>query len=327
MRSIFKNDVLLSCWPVEGVLVLVCLCLMVVLASGQSKVNKNSTTSAAKGFDDPEQAVTALIGAAERFDIGALIEVFGSNNEDIVLTGEYPQDRQRAADFVTKAREKRTISLEPKNANRAFLLVGNENWPFPIPLVKNGAKWFFDGKAGKQQILYRRIGFNELAAIDICHNYVEAQQEYAYRKREGYDVHQYAQQIVSTPGKQDGLAWKNPDGSWAGPLGEGVAHAIEQGYKSDAEPYKGYFFKILKGQGPAAPLGEMDFVVKGVMIGGFALAATPAEYRVTGIESFIVSHDGIVYQKDFGDASLDKFNKMERFNPDKSWTPVQDEAQ
>jgi hypothetical protein len=127
---------------------------------------------------------------------------------------------------------------------------------------------------------------------------------------------------VSTPGRQDGLAWQNPDGTWGGPIGQNIARTIEQGYTGGSEPYHGYFFKILKGQGPAAPLGEMDFVVKGVMIGGFALVAAPAEYEVTGVRTFIVSHDGVVYEKDLGLNTVDEFKKMERFNPDKSWTPV-----
>ncbi len=154
---------------------------------------------------------------------------------------------------------------------------------------------------------------------------MHAQDEYAFKKREGYDVNQYAQRIVSTPGQQDGLAWQNADGTWGGPLGQKAARAIEQGYSAGAQPYHGYFFKILKGQGPAAPLGQMDFVVKGVMIGGFALVAAPAEYRATGVKTFIVSHDGVVYQKDLGPASLEEFEKMELFNPDKSWTPVLEE--
>jgi hypothetical protein len=153
---------------------------------------------------------------------------------------------------------------------------------------------------------------------------VEAQHEYALQKREAYDVNQYAQRIISTPGKQDGLAWQNPDGTWGGPIGEKVARAIEQGY-SRSEPYHGYFFKVLKGQGPAAPLGEMDFVLKGVMIGGFALVAAPAEYGETGLKTFIVSHDGVVYEKDFGPTTLDAFTKMERFNPDRTWKPVLEE--
>ena len=280
---------------------------------------------AAKTFETPQQAADALIGAAERFDEGALEQIFGSGGEDIVFSGEYPQDRQRAFDFAAQAREKKSVSVDSKKGNRAFLLVGNEDWPFPVPIVKLGARWAFDAKAGRQELLYRRIGSNELDAIDICRGYVEAQHEYALRAREGYTVNQYAQRIISTPGKQDGLAWQNSDGSWAGPIGEKIARAIEQGYSMNAEPYHGYFFKILKGQGPAAPLGEMDFVVKGVMIGGFALVVGPAEYGVTGVKSFIVSHDGVVYEKDFGPSTLTEFIKMERFNPDSSWKPVPEE--
>jgi hypothetical protein len=152
--------------------------------------------------------------------------------------------------------------------------------------------------------------------------YVEAQDEYAEQPREGYDVNQYAQRIISTSGKQDGLAWQDADGTWEGPIGENVARAIEQGYNSRAEPYHGYFFKILKGQGPAAPQGELDFVVSGVMIGGFALVAAPAEYGVTGVKTFIVSNDGVVYEKDFGPKTAEEFNRMARFNPDKTWNPV-----
>jgi hypothetical protein len=154
---------------------------------------------------------------------------------------------------------------------------------------------------------------------------VEAQQDYAFRKREGYDVNQYAQRIISAPGKEDGLAWQNADGTWGGPIGEKIALAIQQGYSSKAEPYHGYFFKILTGQGPAAPLGEMDYVVEGVMIGGFALVAAPAEYGVTGVKTFMVSNDGVVYQKDFGITTLDNFATMKRFNPDSSWSPVVEE--
>ena len=282
-------------------------------------------TAVAKTFDTPQQAADALVAAAEQFDERALQEIFGPGGEDIVFSGEYPQDRKRAADFAAEAREKKSVSVDPKKEKRAFLLVGSEDWPFPVPIVKLGAKWAFDAKAGRQELLYRRIGSNELDAIDICRGYVEAQHDYALQKREGYDANQYAQRIVSTPGKQDGLAWQNPDGSWGGPIGEKIARAIEQGYSGGAEPYHGYFFKILKGQGPAAPLGEMDFVVKGVMIGGFALVAAPSEYGVTGVKSFFVSHDGVVYEKDFGPATLNEFIKMERFNPDKSWTPVLDE--
>jgi hypothetical protein len=145
-------------------------------------------------------------------------------------------------------------------------------------------------------------------------------------KRTDGSVNQYAQRIISTPGKQDGLAWQNPDGSWGGPIGEEIARIIQQGYDSKATPYHGYFFKILKGQGPSAPMGKMDYVIKGAMIGGFALVAAPAEYRVTGVKTFIVSNDGVVYEKDLGPGSLEQFKKMELFDPDKTWTPVEDDA-
>ena len=272
-------------------------------------------------FDTPQQAADVLIDAAEKFDVVVLAQIFGPGGEDIIFSGEYAQDRQHAANFVSEAHEKKSVSVDPKSGNRAFLLVGDEDWPFPVPLVKTGEKWFFDAKAGRQELLYRRIGANELDAIAICRGYVEAQHEYALQPHQGYDVNQYAQHIVSTPGKQDGLAWQNPDGTWGGPVGDKIARAIEQGYSS-GEPYHGYFFRVLKGQGPAAPLGELDFVVKGVMIGGFALVAAPSEYGVTGVRSFIVSHDGVVYEKDLGPRTPDEFKNMGRFNPDQSWSPV-----
>jgi len=325
MTSTYAKASLLRLLWIAGTLA--CLSLPSHLTAQQpaAKTAPASVAVGAKTFDTPEQAADALVAAAEKFDEGVLEAIFGPGSDDIYLSGEYPQDRQRASDFAALAREKKSVSMDPKKGNRAFLLVGNEDWPFPLPIVKVGEKWAFDAKAGRQELLYRRIGSNELDAIDICRGYVEAQHEYALQKREGYDVSQYAQRIISTPGKQDGLAWQNSDGSWGGPIGEKVARAIEQGYSGNADPYHGYFFKILKGQGPAAPLGEMDFVVKGVMIGGFALVAAPAEYDVTGVKSFIVSHDGVVYEKDLGPATLNEFIKMERFNPDPSWKPILEE--
>src|SRR5579864_3332061 len=283
----------------------------------------SAVSTDARRFDTPQQAADVLIDAAEKFDVVELAQIFGPGGEDIVLSGEYAQDRQHATNFVAEAHEKRSVSIDPKNGNRAFLLVGDEDWPFPVPLVKTGEKWFFDAKAGRQELQYRRIGANELDAIAICRGYVEAQHEYALQPHEGYEVNQYAQRIVSTPGKQDGLAWQNSDGTWGGPVGNKIARAIEQGYTPGSE-YHGYYFKILKGQGPAAPLGQMDFVVKGVMIGGFALVAAPAQYAATGVRTFIVSDDGVVYEKDLGPNTLDQFKKMELFNPDKSWMPVKE---
>ncbi|MCI0443307.1 DUF2950 domain-containing protein, partial [bacterium] len=158
--------------------------------------------------------------------------------------------------------------------------------------------------------------------IEICRGFVEAQEEYAEQKHDGSTVNQYAQRIISSAGKQDGLAWKNPDGTWGGPVGDNAAEAIEKGY-GKGQSYHGYYFKVLKGQGPAAPLGEMDYVVEGAMIGGFALLAAPAEYSVTGVKTFMVSNDGVVYEKDLGPKTLDEFKKIEKFNPDESWSPLE----
>ena len=277
-------------------------------------------------FATPQQAAAALIEAAEKFDLATLLNIFGPGGEEVVLTGEYPKDRQRALDFAAEARKKTRVSLDPKSKNLAYVVIGDEDWQFPVPIVKRDSRWQFDAAAGLRELEYRRVGANELDAIELCRGYVEAQYEYAFAPRQGYDVNEYAQYVISAPGKQDGLAWQNPDGSWGGPIGESVARAIQQGYtgieQGKAVPYRGYFFKVLKGQGPDAPLGEMDYVVKGVMIGGFALVAVPAEYGQTGLMSFTVSQDGVVYQKDLGSRTLEEFKTMERFNPDQSWTPV-----
>jgi hypothetical protein len=294
-----------------------------LLAHGAARASRAAQAPPVKSFDNPKQAADALLAAATAFDVSALQELFGPKLEEIVLPGNDAEDRQRAAEFVDKAREKAHVSIDPTTRGRAFLLVGDTEWPFPIPIVKRGTRWSFDAEAGREEMARRRIGRNELDAIQICRGYVEAQHEYAHRVRDGFEVTQYAQRIISTPGTQDGLAWRKSDGTWDGPVGEKVAEAIERGYTDRTEPYRGYYFKVLKGQGPAAPLGQLDFVVNKVMIGGFALVAAPAEYGVTGVKTFIVSHDGVVYEKDFGPATLDAFNRMERFNPDRSWTPVE----
>jgi len=266
-----------------------------------------------------------LIDAAEKYDLDGLKEILGPDSYDIVHTGEPARDKEVAQKFAEQARIKNNISLQPKNPRRAILQIGEDDWPFAVPIVKVGTTWSFDSKAGRQELLFRRIGGNELDAIAICRGYVEAQHEYALQKRGTTGQNQYAQRIISTPGTQDGLAWKNSDGTWGGPIGEKVAEAITRGYTNRAEPYHGYFFKILKGQGPNAPLGELDFVVKGAMIGGFALIAFPAQYRLTGVQTFMVSHDGVVYQKDLGPQTAELASAIDRFNPDKSWSPVLDD--
>jgi Protein of unknown function (DUF2950) len=275
-------------------------------------------------FDTPKAAADALIAAAATYDVPALEEILGPDGKTLVVTSDPVQDKNQLEAFAAKAREKMEVVLDAKNPSRAILAVGDDDWPTPVPIVRKNGRWSFDSKAGKREVLYRRIGRNELDAIEFCHDFVDAQHEYALEKHDGSSVNQYAQRVISTPEKQDGLSWRNADGTPAGPLADTLAEAIAEGYSKKAEPFHGYFFKVLKGQGPAAPLGKIDFVVGGVMIGGFALAAAPADYRVSGVMTFIVSHDGIVYQKDLGPTTLEQFQKMERYNPDKTWTPVQE---
>jgi hypothetical protein len=277
-----------------------------------------------KTFATAKEAADALISAAESFDRPALKAILGPDADYLVAPGEPAQDRETAIAFAALAREKNAVVTDPKNPNRATIVVGDQDWPLPIPIVRKGGQWHFDSEAGRREILYRTIGRNELTAIEICRGYVEAQREYALEKHEGSGVNQYARHVIASPGKQDGLAWQNPDGTWGGPVGENVARAIAQGYSDKASPYHGYLFKTLTGQGPAAPLGEMDFIVKDAMIGGFALVAAPAEYLKTGVKTFMVSHDGVVYEKDLGEQTLGAFKAMERFNPDKTWTRVLD---
>jgi len=277
-----------------------------------------------KAFATPKQAADALIQATESYDLSSLEEILGPESKGLLSSEDPVRDKNNAAEFAAKARQKNEVTVDPKNPKLATLLVGNDGWPLPIPLVQKGGKWLFDTKAGREEILLRRIGSNELDAIQICRGYVDAQHEYAMEKHDGAEVNQYAQRVISSPGKHDGLVWRNPDGNLGGPVAEGIAKALEQGYTDKSQPYHGYYFKILKGQGPAAPLGQIDFVVKGAMIGGFALAAAPAEYRVTGVQTFIVSHEGIVYQKDLGPDTLKAFSNMVLYNPDKTWRPTDD---
>jgi hypothetical protein len=296
--------------------------LACLLALGLGMQGSAASPAAAKTFPTPQAAADALIAAAETFDVTALEEIFGPTGKDIIQTGEPARDREIAKQFAEQARTKMEVAVDAKTKRRAFISVGNDSWPFPVPIVKSGNTWSFDLKSGRNEILLRRIGRDELDAIEICRGFVEAQHEYAMTKHAGSTVNQYAQKIISTPGKQDGLAWQKPDGTWDGPVGENVARAIERGYSSRTEPYHGYFFRVLKGQGPAAPLGQLDYVVNGAMIGGFALIAVPAQYQVTGVKTFMVSNDGVVYEKDLGPNTLELAKKIDRFNPDKSWSPV-----
>ncbi len=306
--------------------VIVALCSWVAVQaqplSGPNAVASPQTTQT--GFATPQKAAAALIKAAGDDDLQALTAMFGTDGEGLVSTADHVQDKNYAAAFAERAQKKNSVVMDPKDPNRATILVGDEAWPLPVPLVKKGAQWYFDSKAGHDEVLYRRIGANELDAIQICRGFVEAQEEYASQVHDNSGINQYAQRMISTDGKQDGLAWKNSDGSWGGPVSETIAKAIQEGYTTRGEPFHGYYFKVLKGQGPAARNGELDYVINGVMIGGFAMVAWPAEYKVTGVQTFIVSYSGIVYQRDLGPDTATTAAAIERYNPDKTWRRTDD---
>jgi hypothetical protein len=273
-------------------------------------------------FATPEDAVAALVAAAETHDVPELKAILGPEGDMLVTSTDTVQDRNRAMAFAAEARVHTRLEFDSARTS-AVLNVGAEDWPMPIPIVEQGGQWYFDAAAGADELLRRRVGGNELDAIKACHDYVEAQRAYSLERHDGALVNQYAQRVISTPGKQDGLAWQAADGTWQGPLGEEMARFISEGYTERYEPFHGYYFKILKGQGPDTPLGAMDFMVEGAMIGGFALVAAPADYGVTGIQTFIVSWEGVVYQKDLGDTTLEAFRTMERYNPDSTWAAVE----
>jgi len=324
----YKNVCPLTIKNLSAVLVIAaCFVLVTALpAVAQTKAPSSATTQPPqKTFDTPQQAAETMILAVKNDDVAALLQIFGPAGKDFVASGDDVQDKNSRANFATQAQEKMHVDTDPHNPNRAIISVGDEEWPLPVPIVKQNGKWHFDSKAGRNEIVNRRIGKNELNAINICRGYDDAQKAYAEQIHDDSGVNQYAQRIISTPGKQDGLAWKNPDGSWGGPVGEAVAKALEEGYVDKRAPFHGYYFKILKGQGPAAPLGQLDYVIEGAMIGGFALVVVPAEYRVTGVMTFMVSYDGVVYQKDLGPDSLNIVKQMERYNPDKTWHRTDDD--
>src|SRR5438270_6777775 len=252
------------------------LCLLAIALScalwAQSQGQQGSSTAQAeqKGFKTPQLAAEALIKAAESNDVPALLEIFGPEGKDFIQSADPVNDKNVIEKFAEKARERHSVSVEK---GMAVLQVGTEHWPLPVPIVKRQGQWYFDSKAGHDEILFRRIGANELDAIRICHGYVEAQKQYALTAHGNPPVHQYAQKIISSPGQQDGLFWKNPDGSPGGPISEGVARALEEGYSEKGAPYHGYYFKILQAQGPNAQFGQINYVINGLMLGGFALVA------------------------------------------------------
>jgi Protein of unknown function (DUF2950) len=303
--------------------VLSVVALAMACTSHPAKSPENTQSAEQRGYSTPAEAAQALIVAAAAYDVPALLAILGPDGEVLITSADPVEDKARAAAFAAKAREKNRVEIDPGDPARAILVVGNDDWPVPVPLVAEEGRWYFDTEAGRDEILLRRIGANELDVITVSRGYVEAQQEYASEVHDGSGVHQYAQRIISTEGKRDGLAWRNSDGTWGGPVGSVVAAAMEQGYAARM-PFHGYYFKILKGQGPAARLGQLDYVVDGAMIGGFALVAWPAEYGVTGVQTFMVSYDGVVYQKDLGPSTPAIAAAMDRYNPDETWKPTND---
>jgi hypothetical protein len=274
-----------------------------------------------KTFDTPEAAIAAVIQACKGNDTAALDAIFGPDSKEVVESGDPSDDKDNRAAFVRAVEQKKVLVADPMNPDKVVLSIGKNDWPFPIPLVRKDGKWLFDTDDGKMEIIARRIGANELSAIDICRGYVTAQFEYAQSHgQNGLPV--YAQNIVSTPGKQDGLYWEPAKGAPECPIPKGFAQAATGMSIENREPYHGYYFHILKAQGPDAQGGPISYVVKDSMIGGFALIAWPAEYGVSGVQTFIVSHDGTVYEKTLGQDTAQEVEKITEYNPDKTWRPV-----
>ena len=286
-----------------------------------------SIASAQQAFKTPDEAASALVSAAKTGDRKAIVTVLGPDGEDIVSSGDEVADAATRQKFVAAYDAKHQIAME--GDSKAIMVIGPEDFPLPIPLIRKDGMWRFDTAAGREEILFRRIGRNELDAIQSCLAYVDAQNDYAEKDRTGAGVKTYAQRIISQPGKKDGLYWPTSQGEEASPLGELVAQATAQGYRvgGGRTPFHGYYFKILTKQGAAAPGGELEYVVRGKMIGGFALVAYPAEYGNSGVMTFIVNHSGDVFQKDLGPDTAKLAGRMSSYNPDRTWQKVSDAGQ
>lgn len=302
---------------------------LLVLVSGASLAALSLGAAEApvkqKTFATPQKAADALIAAAKANDVPALLAMFGPEGKEIVSTGDPVEDKNNRREFAEKAAQKTQISYDLGDPSRAILVVGNDDWPLPVPIVRKDGKWRFDSADGKEEILARRIGANELDAIALLRGYVEAQMEYASEDHDGNGIHEYAQKWISSPGKHDGLSWKNADGTTGGPIGEEIAELLAAGYTDKAAPVNGYYFRTLTAQGPSARLGARDYIVQGMMIGGFAAVAWPANYGVTGIQTFQVNNDGDVYEKDLGPDTATLAPAIKAYGPDKTWTITLDE--
>lgn len=277
--------------------------------------------STQKTFSSPEDAVSALVQAAEAHDRTATLAVLG-NASDWISSGDAVADRERVDRFVAAYETKHAIV---RDGDKAALTIGDDSFPFAFPLVRSGDRWRFDTAAGKNELLDRRIGENELDVIKVLQAIVDAERDYASQDRNGDGVLDYAQKFISSPGKRDGLYWPTAAGEPSSPLGPLVAQATAKGYKKSANvptPYHGYYYRMLKGQGKNAETGAFDYVVQGRGIAGFAVIAYPARYGNSGIMTFIVNQDGKVYQSDFGRNTTERASQMQRFDPGRGWSPV-----
>jgi hypothetical protein len=300
------------------------LAMLFILTAGHPALAAPAI-KAQKSFATAEEAVSALAAAVKSNKTKEIIAILGPGSEKIISSGDPVADKTALERFYSLYDEKHL--LEGAAGNRKTLVLGNDDFPFAVPLVKKGDRWRFDAKAGKEEIINRRIGHNELEVINVMHAYADAQREYASRDRDSDAVLEFAQKFRSTPGKKDGLYWEAKDGVEMSPFGSLIAKADSEGYAKskggDHEPYQGYLFKMLKAQGANAEGGAFDYVVNGEMILGFALLAYPAKYGTSGIMTFVVNQNGIVYQKDLGKKTGTTAEAMKRYNPDKSWKKVE----
>ena len=276
-----------------------------------------------RSFSSPEKAVKSLATAVEANDVEEMLAILGPGSRELIFSGDDVADRTGREKFL-KAYDRMNI-LQKVSADKVTLCIGNDNWPLPIPIVRAGAIWVFDAEEGKQEILNRRIGRNELHVMDVLHAYTDAQHEYASGDCGGGGMVEFAQKLISTQGKRDGLYWEVKKGEKESPLGPLVARAAKEGYAdADLSPFHGYYFKILKSQGKHAQGGAYDYVVKGKMLLGFALVAYPAEYGNSGVMTFIVNQEGIIYEKNFGKDTKRIEEAMKIFDPDKTWKRVKE---
>jgi hypothetical protein len=294
------------------------LAAMVAVAAGIGLIPAGAQTGQ-RTFATPQEAAQALVDAAAANDAAAMLRIFGPGGKDIVESGDAAEDKASREQFAALARQKMQVETD-EDHDRATIIVGPDDWPMPVPIVLDKGKWRFDPAVGRVEVLARRVGRNELTAIEVCRAYVEAQMEYASRDRTSSGLLQYAQKILSAPGKKDGLYWEGEADNLVPKAFADASAAMLAGKKPT--PYHGYYFRILKAQGPDAEGGAVDYVVNGKMIGGFALVAFPDEYGVSGIQTFLVSHHGKVYEKDLGATTGTLARQMTRFNPDKSWKVV-----